>query len=255
MNYAICHVAAAPIRKDPAHRSEMVNQLLFGETMVVLEKNEEWWKIRSCIDNYEGWLTHHLVQSVEEMVATSHSQYVTTDLVSHLRVGDHLIHLPMGASLTGFSKSTGQLWLPNMVFEGSFRDLTQAQSWDLVEKVAHSWINAPYLWGGKTLMGVDCSGLVQTVFKVGGVKLLRDASQQQQQGLGVTQLQDARPGDLAFFDNDKGKVIHVGIILSGDRIIHASGKVRLDALDESGIMNHESAVRTHHLHSIRRVIE
>jgi cell wall-associated NlpC family hydrolase len=121
-------------------------------------------------------------------------------------------------------------------------------------RTAHTWLSAPYLWGGKTFMGVDCSGFVQTVFKAGGIVLPRDAWQQAEKGMEVNSLTEVKPGDLAFFQNEKQRVTHVGILLGSHEIIHASGRVRIDQIDHLGIMNRDNRKRTHALHSIRRVV-
>ena len=137
---------------------------------------------------------------------------------------------------------------------GTYRSIEKPFDMDLMVRAAHAWINAPYLWGGKTFMGVDCSGFVQTVFKIQGIRLKRDAWQQAEQGEEVKQLSAARQGDLAFFCNENGRVTHVGIVLDGDRIVHASGKVRVDILDDKGILNQEKGKRTHTLFSLRRIL-
>ena len=103
-------------------------------------------------------------------------------------------------------------------------------------------------------MGVDCSGFVQTVFKMLGVPLLRDAWQQQEQGTAV-EFPEMSEGDLAFFHNEKGRIVHVGIVLEGGKIMHASGKVRIDALTNEGIIHAQSGKQTHSLHSIKRIIQ
>ena len=251
MQYAICTVAAAPVRKEPSHRSEMTNQLLFGETMEVLESKEEWFRIRSAYDNYEGWLTHHLISETDEATFKSGVNYFATALINPVTLPDQLINAPMGSALVGFDEETRLLWDERYKYHGTYKNITKPFDAELLHKTAHAWINAPYLWGGKTLMGVDCSGFVQTVYKVLGIRLQRDAYQQAEQGVPV-HLSEAKTGDLAFFHNKNGRVIHVGLVLNGQQIIHASGKVRIDRLDEQGIVNSENRKRTHQFHSVRR---
>jgi len=254
MQYAICTVPAAPVRKEDSHRAEMTNQLLFGETMAILEEKGEWLMVRTLYDNYEGWLTHHLITSIDEGHALEEHQFVATSLINPVTLPDQLINLPMGSFLTGFDPETRLLWDHDYKYHGTYRNIHQSPGPDLLLKTVHAWLNAPYLWGGKTLMGVDCSGFVQTVFKVLGVHLWRDAYQQAALGTAVDNIQDAREGDLAFFHNEAGKITHVGIILNERKIIHASGRVRIDTIDRDGIINLENGKRTHHLNSLRRLL-
>lgn len=252
MEYALCTVSCAPLRSEPAHRSEMVSQLLFGETMQLLESKEDWYKIKLLYDGYEGWITHHMLEQIAENVALSPGPFVSTGLLNPLTLPDQLVNLPMGSSLTGFDVETRLLWDGLHKYHGTYRSVQQAFNTDLLWQVIHLWLNAPYLWGGRTFLGVDCSGLVQVVFKVLGIPLLRDAYQQATQGKEVKSMDHAAVGDLAFFTNEKGKIIHVGIVLSDRKIIHASGKVRIDKLDEQGIINRDNGKRTHRFHSLRR---
>lgn len=252
MEYAISSVAAAPVRKEPAHRSELTNQLLFGETMQVLEQKDEWFRVKSLFDQYEGWLTYHLVTTVSKELAESAHPFIASGITNPVTLPDQLINAPMGSTLAGFDEETRLLWDEHYKYHGTFRDTSRPFDKDLLQKLIQPWINAPYLWGGKTFMGVDCSGFVQTVFKVLGIRLQRDAWQQASQGIVVEDLSMSKEGDLAFFHNENGRVIHVGIVLSPNAIIHASGKVRIDRLDEQGIVNRENGKRTHQLHSMKR---
>ena len=254
MNYAICTVAAAPVRKEPSHRSEMVNQLLFGDTMQILEEKEEWRRIKTLADDYEGWLTYHLISGIDEQQAVKPTEYVASAITNPITVPDQLITAPMGSSLTGFDEENRLLWDPIYKYHGTYRKMSAGFNEDMLLKLVHQWVNAPYLWGGKTYMGVDCSGFVQTIYKVLGVQLKRDAWQQQEQCSGFLDVEEAVTGDLAFFSNDANKVIHVGIVLHQQQIVHASGKVRIDKLTKEGIVNKETNKQTHKLHSIRKII-
>lgn len=254
MNYAICTVAAAPVRKEASHRSEMTNQLLFGEPMRVLETQEEWVRIKSLYDGYEGWLTEHLVLPVDEKVATQSCPFVATALVNPVTLPDELLNVPMGASLTALDEETRLLWDAQHRYHGTYRDVTDTLDIDLLWRTVQAWLNAPYLWGGRTFMGVDCSGFVQVVYKVLGIALRRDAFQQAEQGTPVKSLDEVQVGDLAFFQNKEGRIVHVGILLGEGQVIHASGKVRIDRIDAEGITNVTNGKKTHQLHSIRRFI-
>jgi hypothetical protein len=252
MEFAICTVAAAPVRKEASHRSEMTNQLLFGETMEILEEKDEWFMIRSTYDRYEGWLTYHMIREIEKSWIEKEIIYVAAGITNPVIFIDQLINAPMGSALVGYDAETRLMWDGNHKYHGTFRDLTKPFDNDLVDKTIQPWLNAPYLWGGKTFMGVDCSGFVQTVFKLLGIRLQRDAYLQAEQGIPVNKLAETKKGDLAFFDNEQGRVIHVGIILGDGRIAHSSGRVRIDVLDEQGIINGDTGKRSHRLYSMRR---
>jgi gamma-D-glutamyl-L-lysine dipeptidyl-peptidase len=252
MDYAIVTVPAAAVRRKPMHRKEMVNQLLFGETVKVLkEKGDLWVKIRSLHDDYEGWMTNTLLEMVDETTATTRNVFVTTDLLSTISIADKKINVPAGSSLPFFENGKGNLGSHDYSFAGHyFKTDEQVPSAELVKQMAAQWLNAPYLWGGRTALGVDCSGLTQVIFKLMGIDLPRDAWQQAQAGKAVKKFADSQPGDLAFFDN-KEDIVHVGILLGEGRIIHASGKVRIDEIDKKGI-NKESGIKNNRLKAIRR---
>lgn len=252
MEYAICTVPAAPLRKEDAHRTEMTSQILFGETVQVLEQKGEWFRVRGIYDDYEGWLTHHLIEEIAENMATAEVCFTASEMVNYAFKDNQQIIIPLGASLTGYEKEERTLWSDNIQYKGAFANFDEVADANRLEQIARMWLNAPYLWGGKTLMGVDCSGFVQTTCKVAGIKLKRDAWQQATQGEPVNNLAETQKGDIAFFQNDNGRVTHVGILLDNNKIIHASGKVRIDNLDEQGITNVDSGARTHTFHSIRR---
>lgn len=254
MMYAICTVAAAALRKEPSHRSEMTSQLLFGETAQVLEEKEEWRKIKGTYDGYEGWLTHHLIEPIKAEKATAPYTFVSTGLMNPATLPDQLVNLPMGSSLTGLDEETRLLWDGRHKYHGTYRNTLTPANEELLWHTVQPWMNAPYLWGGRTFMGVDCSGFVQVVFKVLGIPLKRDAWQQATQGLPVADVALTITGDVAFFNNQEGKITHVGIVLNGDKIMHASGKVRVDTLTEKGIFAKDTGRQTHQLHSIRRMV-
>ena len=203
-----CPLSAVPMRREPSDRSEMVNQLLEGDTFQILRQEEKWSLIQCDYDGYEGWVDNKQWQPI-----------------------------PEGVILSVNIKSTGAT-SPS-------------------EVALNQYLHTPYLWGGRSRAGIDCSGLTQVCFKACGIRLLRDASQQATQGHTVD-FEEAQKDDLAFFSNPEGKIIHVGIILDAQEIspliIHSSGEVRIDTLDQQGILNLDTNQYTHHLHSIRRMI-
>ncbi|MFL5808343.1 MAG: NlpC/P60 family protein, partial [Flavisolibacter sp.] len=232
--------------------SEMVNQLLFGETMEILEEKDEWLRVKTIYDQYEGWLTNHLISSIGEAIALGEVEFIASSLTNPITLPEQLINAPMGAPLVGYDEETRLLWDHRYKYHGTFRKTNRPFDTDFLRRTIQAWLNAPYLWGGKTFMGVDCSGFVQTVYRVLGIKLPRDAWQQAERGTLVEKLSQTKMGDLAFFCNDQLRVTHVGIIIGEGEIAHASGKVRIDTLTEKGIWQRESGKKTHTLHLMKR---
>jgi gamma-D-glutamyl-L-lysine dipeptidyl-peptidase len=253
MEYAMVIVPAAPVRKKARHQSEMTNQLLFGETVKIIKtKSSLWVKVRSLHDQYEGWMTNTLLLEVEEQGAMKMNDNVASDLYNSILLGEATLRLPFGATLPGFGDGQGMIKDQSYQFNGKYSNRSEQQPgpW-LVKQLTSLWLNAPYMWGGRTIFGVDCSGFVQIIYKVMGINLPRDAWQQAQEGHTVKKLKDAVCGDLVFFD-DKEEIVHVGILLNNEQIIHASGKVRIDKIDKKGIINTETGKRTHQLEAIKR---
>jgi cell wall-associated NlpC family hydrolase len=253
---AICCVPVSPLRAEPSHRTEMVSQLIFGECCEVLESiKDNWAHIRGIYDGYEGWCqTSHLAEIDEKEYGQS-INHLTPEWVTPLEYNGHPMMVPLGSSLTAMKGGRAH-WRKNQVhYKGKTWDpagaSTDAKS---IRHLVYKFLNTPYLWGGKTVFGVDCSGFTQTVFKFLGVPLLRDAYQQASQGESVGFLEETKVGDLAFFDNDEGKITHVGILLNAHEIIHSSGKVRIDKIDNMGILRSDDFQRTHHLRVVKRLI-
>ena len=258
MKYAGCCVPVSPLRKDPSHKSEMVSQLLFGECCMVLEPAAPedkggWIKVRCHYDEYEGWCQLSHVVEIDEENFKEADKELTDDWVNEIDYNGHHMYVPLGSSLTSLTHGRA-FWRKNLVkYSGKvWKPLVVKVNAKLIKQVAYKFLNTAYLWGGKSVFGIDCSGFSQMVFKFLNVPLPRDAWQQAERGEPVENLQQAHCGDLAFFANEEGRVTHVGIVLSPQEIIHSSGKVRLDKLDSEGIVNMETKQRTHSLHSIRR---
>jgi gamma-D-glutamyl-L-lysine dipeptidyl-peptidase len=253
MEYGIVAVPAAPVRRKARHQREMVSQLLFGERVkIIKQKNDLWVKVRSLHDGYEGWMTITLLKEINETEAKAQCECVTTGMLNTITIQGVKMNLPIGCSLAGMHAGRSKVGQLEYEFAGNFCDRKQVKvNSDTVRELTAQWLNAPYMWGGRTIFGVDCSGFVQVNYKMMGIDLSRDAWQQAQQGKTVSKLKDAVCGDLAFFD-DKDEIVHVGILLSPDQIIHASGKVRIDPIDKKGIIHSDSKKRTHLLRSIKR---
>jgi hypothetical protein len=253
MEFGIVAVPAAPVRLKARHQREMVSQLLFGETVrIIKEKGNLWVKIKSLHDNYAGWITRNLLLEITEEQAMMPVTHVTADMINSIRIGDEIVKVPIGCSLPLFDNAKGKLGNTGYEFTGTSRNrYEQKPTGAHLEALARQWLNAPYCWGGRTLFGVDCSGFVQVNYKMAGIDLPRDAWQQAQEGRPVKKLKEALTGDLAFFD-DKEEIVHVGMLLGKEHIIHASGKVRIDAIDKNGIINSDTGKLTHRLKAIRK---
>ena len=254
MEYAVVTVPAAPVRRKARHQYEMVSQLLFGEMVEVLKfKKGKWAKIRSLHDNYQGWITSNMLEQADEKQTAATTEYITADIMNLVILNENKMSVPLASSLPGLTDGKGMIG--NLVYQFSGNCINRQQQQPPAEKMVqltNAWLNVPYMWGGRTMLGVDCSGFVQVNFKMIGIDLPRDAWQQAQEGKSVKKLKEAEAGDLAFFD-DKEEIVHVGILLGPEKIIHASGKVRIDTIDKKGIIHSENGKRTHELKAIRRV--
>ena len=229
---------AAPVREVAEEQAEMVTQILYGESMDVLESGKYWSKIKMHFDGYEGWVDSRQIRPVSEQdLATRKVSTITENFQTVIRKQGRTL-LSMGS-------------------EVEFPTVVSRRSHDLRESIvltAQELLNIPYLWGGRSFFGVDCSGFVHLVYKINGIKMPRDSYQQAEIGTPLTFVEESQPGDLAFFENKDGRIIHVGIMMENQKIIHASGKVRIDTLDSQGIFNKEINEHSHKLRFVRDVI-
>lgn len=257
MEYAACQVSVAPIRAQPTDKSEMVSQLLFGETVEIQESKDNWKYVVCAWDGYTGWMD---AKQLKRLTANEFDEYrehqaLNLSLMEGLMAADHFIPITLGAVLPLYDGLRCRLGEQTYQFSGPV--VTPGQQHigtEWIVKIARRYLNAPYLWGGRSPFGIDCSGLTQMVFKTAGIRLHRNAFQQVTQGRTVDFMEECQAGDLAFFDNGKGLVNHVGIILPECLIIHSSGQVRIDKLDHFGIFNQELNRYTHQLRIVKRLL-
>ena len=255
MEFGICHLNFIAIRLEPSDRSEMVSQMLFGETFQVLIHEGEWVKIHLDYDFYEGWVLKKQITDLSEASykrITSNNNTCSDEMVTFIQdKNDQLQILTLGSSLPEYSNGHFSLADHKYEFDG---DVLSGKMPKLnLVRTAYKFVNAPFLWGGRTAFGVDCSGFTQMVYKINGHQLFRDAHQQASQGEVLSFIEECEPGDLAFFDNEAGEIIHTGIVLANNYIIHCNGKVRIDRLDSSGIYNVDTHRHTHKLRVMKQL--
>lgn len=248
--YAICNLSVIPVREEFSDKSEQVTQMLYGDICFVIKTKDNWCYIRTDLDQYEGWVDKKQIQIIDNQTYTELKQELPRysldliDYVQNIDDSNHLQPICIGANVTN-APFLGQ------VFTG---EIQQRMSKKNVVEIAYRYLNAPYLWGGKSPFGIDCSGLTQMVYRLIGVNIPRDAHQQVKIGQVVNFVEETEIGDLAFFDNAEGNITHVGLMIQKNYIIHAHGKVRVDILDHNGIFNLEEQKYTHKLRTIKRIL-
>lgn len=250
MQYGICKLGIVPVRILPNDESEMVTQLIYGDHFEIITIHKNWLQIRIAFDHYEGWIDQKQVHVIDASAFNEVDNQVfdcSADLIEYVQLKDYsLMAIPLGSCLAGQKIFQHQ-------FEGHKNKSLIDQKKNIPE-TAVMYLNSPYMWGGKTPFGIDCSGLTQMVYRLHGYVLPRDASQQAKEGDALSFIEESEPGDLAFFDNDEGSIIHVGIMLKDNYIIHAHGHVRIDRIDHTGIFNVETKTYSHQLRVIKKII-
>lgn len=286
MSYGVCILSVVPLRGEASERAEMVSQLLFGDRYEVLESEGNWLKIKTSDCGYEGFLNlkyHHELSEEQYKELQHQPQSLVSDFMTLLCEEKSQTLFPVFIG-TSFPKpdETGHFKLGDIVFafpswsadsaeDSEFRIQSDAHGASLLQpatcllspdpcpltpmlEFALRFLRTPYLWGGRTPAGIDCSGFTQLIYKSIGVLIPRDASQQVELGNALDFASEAQIGDLAFFQNEEGRIVHVGMVCGPGKIIHASGQVRIDKLDDTGIFNADKGQYSHHLRIIKRLL-
>lgn len=259
-DFVFCAVTVAPLRAEPSHKSEMVTQLLFAEVAEVAEEKNGWILLRNTEDNYAGWMEEKQICRISEaeynIMAGDYNAFCNETVFDAFnKTSGENFRICLGSPLPSYSTGEFQLGPYKYSYNGSVYHRSTGFNRSKLLGTAIRLINTPYLWGGRTMLGIDCSGFTQIVYKVNGFNLLRDAWQQASQGQTVCFLNECLPGDLAFFENDEGKITHTGILDGEGQIIHASGKVRIDRIDHQGIYDTQKNMYTHNLRLIKRIFD
>lgn len=255
--FGIAFQSLIPIRKEPDHKSELGTQLLFGEHYKLLEESTdgEWFLVENAFDGYVGWMSSKQHKSISQAyfeVLESMCWPCSKDLIGLVHGQNKVIPIVYGSVMPIFNKGIMLVEKEACKYQGAVFFPVKVTDFDSLYNIARFYVAAPYLWGGKSPFGIDCSGLVQQVYRICGYKLPRDAAQQGEMGVEVS-LPESRPGDLAFFKDASGIVSHVGIVFPHKCILHASGDVRIDKLDEKGIFNRDLQAYTHRFYSAKRI--
>ncbi|MDX5418574.1 MAG: C40 family peptidase [Hymenobacteraceae bacterium] len=257
MDYGICLLSLVPMRAETSDKAEIVTQMIFGECYEIVSREGNWVCVQLASDGYRGWIDHKQHAPVspayyQEWKSIAHPR--ATDLVQMISHGDIRIPIGMGSYLPFFDGKSIRVGSDSYEYSGHASDTSAEATAAQVVEVAYNFLKAPYLWGGKSIFGIDCSGFTQQVYGICGYQLPRDAYQQVALGEEVHFVAHTQPGDLAYFSNPEGRITHVGIMLEDQKIMHAHGEVRIDTLDHNGIYNAERKRYSHDLRIIKRIL-
>lgn len=258
VDFGVCRLSLVAVRAEASDKAALLTQLLFGDHYSVMEasSDKKWFRISIAFDQYEGWIDskqHHSISKEHYEYLERAELKITTDLTTSILYNKVPLAILMG-SIIPISSAELFKMEEQFAFNGEAKNLGQKREFEFLRTTANRYLHAPYLWGGKSPFGIDCSGFTQMVFKICGYALQRDARQQATQGKAVRSLTETRPGDLAFFKNADETIVHVGIVYANAQIIHASGRVRLDTLNEQGILHTETGTLSHQLSHFRRIL-
>ncbi len=261
MEYSICYYTYIPLRAEPSEKSEMVSQILFGEIVEVLEENNDkgFCFIRNTFDNYTGWCNNKLLYplSIEEYNHHKPGRVlITTEIVTIIKAVNSSDNLYLSAGSTLSLTDDNFLKIFNKTYhvdDSLIKDSRKSKISQILDS-ALKFINVPYLWGGRSSFGTDCSGFIQNIFKQAGIALSRDARQQFLHGAAIDNVEDALPGDLMYFHNENKEITHTGLYIGNNQIIHASGSVKADKIDDKGIISATNRIYTHYLAGIKRIL-
>jgi cell wall-associated NlpC family hydrolase len=258
MIYGISDLSLIPVREYPSDKSQMVNQLLFGDLIEIKEEQKGWALIKTVDDNYEGWIDEKQLKRISkndlDTILENTNHFVYDHCVSLYDTNNRKITVTKGASIPGYQNHQFSIVDREYSIEGKVETFNKNATGKTVAATALQYLGSPYLWGGRSPFGIDCSGFTQIVFKMNGIKIPRDASQQVNLGHEIDFVEEAKEGDLAFFGDDES-ITHVGIVLDRHKIIHASGEVRIDTFDHQGVFNEEKKIYSHHLRVIKRIMD
>jgi len=255
--YGFCNLSIVPVRKNPEHISEMVSQLIFGETFKIIDNQDIWVKIETTHDNYIGWV-HFLqftnISESEYFEIINHEKIIIDNHISDILDNTNNFCLPLPFGSLVLAKPEKTFTIGNLTFSYTKQTNVLKSSQNRLIENALTFLGSPYLWGGRSHFGIDCSGFSQIIFRLEGIDLPRDAYQQSNEGETIAFIDQAKQGDLLFFGNDENSITHVGIYLGNRQIIHASGLVKIGTVDQFGIYCPYIKKYTHQLRTIKRLI-
>jgi len=256
--FGICRVSLASIRAEDADRSEMTSQLLFGELVEVLvKKHTNWAKIRCLFDNYIGWIDKRQIHyiSEKEMLKYQGNCSLVGEFAQGISSDEETHCVTYGCELQNYDGISSKMPFGKFLYNGQIIHSDKiVNPRETLIKLAYKFLHVPYQWGGRSPFGIDCSGLTQILYKMIGIAIPRDASDQIHMGTAINFVEDARPGDLAFFEKKDGAIHHVGILLGDNKIMHASGLVKIDRIDHFGIFVQSETQYTHTLRICKNII-